>query len=269
VVEQRLPGGQRGHGHRRGLLVRRPARLERETLFGHAHVLRCGSVAVEVDHPVDLVADLERGTAGRLLHDPGDLVRGNDRSAIRAVLAGPGLIPAELREGDRRGMNAHEDLALRRHRFGRLLVNQLFGPAAAVRSQRHHRVHRLPPCGFASWGARSGPRVAISPLDAPRGTRRKRTPRTHTGRWTGTFAAFPGYRTSMTAGPVAARPSDFDYPATARPAGNLRASLRYRNGSMALSTEEGWNACQVKPIRAADACSYTGRGFSEEPRRPA
>ena len=63
VVEQRLPGGERGQGHRCGLDMVEGGRLGGEVTGLHGDVVGGGAVAVPVGQPVDLVAHSQPGGA--------------------------------------------------------------------------------------------------------------------------------------------------------------------------------------------------------------
>jgi Transposase/zinc-finger of transposase IS204/IS1001/IS1096/IS1165 len=67
-----------------------------------------------------------------------------DRRPVLPVPGGPLQIPGQLRKGDRRCVHGDEHLARPGGRRRRLLVDQLLGPAASMRPQRHHGAHRGP-----------------------------------------------------------------------------------------------------------------------------
>ena len=68
--------------------------------MGQRHVLRCSTVAVEVDQAIDLVARIEADEArSRLGHHPGELVRRDGWGAVTSVLRLPGGVPRELTRG--------------------------------------------------------------------------------------------------------------------------------------------------------------------------
>ena len=122
VVEQPLPGGERGQRDRGALGVPERARLRRQQLGGQRRVVRCDAIAVERREREDLVADRYIRDAGsHFLDHSGELV-GRDR---RQAVGGP----FQLATGYRRGMHAHERLRRTRSRPVGLPDCKLLGAA--------------------------------------------------------------------------------------------------------------------------------------------
>ncbi len=145
VVDQRLPRGQRRQRQGGRFDVRDRSGSGREVGGGQRDVLRRRPVAVEVDQPVDLLIDRYAAGAGAEADDRARHLVGRDgRRAVPAVARRPGLVPGQFREGDRGGVHLDQGLARPGFRGRGLLVDELLGSAAGMRSQRHHRrLHRI------------------------------------------------------------------------------------------------------------------------------
>jgi hypothetical protein len=144
VVDQRLPGGQRGKRQGGGLGMRGGHGLGREVGGRDGHVVGRGAVPVELDQPEHLVAGRHAGDARPQGPDcTGHLVRGNDRRAVPAVARGPGQVPGQLGEGNSPGVHGDQRLPRAGRRLRGRLVDELLRPAACMRPQRHHRRHRF------------------------------------------------------------------------------------------------------------------------------
>jgi hypothetical protein len=101
------------------------------------------AVAVESGQAEDLIADGDVCDAvGDLGDRAGHLVRGDDRRPVAAFPGGPAQVPGQLGEGDRGGVHGDKGFARPGRRYRGLLVDELFGSAAGMRAQRHHRVHQ-------------------------------------------------------------------------------------------------------------------------------
>ncbi len=132
VVEQPLPGAQRGKRDRRALDVTERSRLRREDPCGDDCVLGGGAVAVEAGERVHRLADLDIGHVGGNRHDdPGELVRRDCGKTVDG--------PVELVPGDRGGVDADERLTRPWPRDLDLLDGKLGGAAGRVQADRRHR----------------------------------------------------------------------------------------------------------------------------------
>jgi hypothetical protein len=131
VVEQPLPGGERGQRYRGALGVRERPRPGHQQLGGHGRVVGCNAVAVERRKREHLVARRDIGNArADLLNHSGKLV-GRDRG--QAVKR-----PFQLAAGDRRRMHAHERLPERRPRPVGLLECKLLRTARRTQPDDAH-----------------------------------------------------------------------------------------------------------------------------------
>ncbi len=140
VVDQRLPRGQRRQRQGRRFHVRDRSGSGREMRGRHGDVLRRRPVAVEVDQPVDVLADRYAAGARTEADDCARHLVGRDgRRAVPAVQRHPGLVPGQFRERDRGRAHLDEGLAWPGHGGRGLLVDELLGSAPGMRSQRHHR----------------------------------------------------------------------------------------------------------------------------------
>ena len=168
MVRQRLPGGQRRERQRRRCHVGERLRLGGQADGGHDHVLGGRAIPVEVDQADHLIAHGQAGDAvPEAGHGARHLMGRYDRRPVGTVPGGPLQIPGQLREGNRRGVHGDERLARPGGRRRRLLVDQLPGPAASMRPQRHHSAHRgsssVPAIGYRAFWPEpgQGPGAAI------------------------------------------------------------------------------------------------------------
>ena len=103
VVEQPLPGGERGQRDRGALGVPERPRLRHQQLGGHRRVVGRDAVAVERREREHLVAGRDAGDAGPdFLDHSGELVGRDRRQAVDR--------PFQLVAGDRRRVHADERL---------------------------------------------------------------------------------------------------------------------------------------------------------------
>jgi hypothetical protein len=101
VIEQALPGGERGEGNRPTLHVVERGRLGRETAGRHGGVHRGDAVSVEAGQRVHRFADRDRLEAvGDSGNDPGELVGRGSGKAIDG--------PVELVAGNGGGVDLYE-----------------------------------------------------------------------------------------------------------------------------------------------------------------
>ena len=122
VVEQSLPGGERGQRDRGALGVPERARPRHQQLGGQRRVVGCDAVAVERREREHLVAGRDAGDAGSdFLDHSGELVGRDRRQAIDR--------PFQLVTGDRRRVHADERLRRTRSRPFGLLDRELLGAA--------------------------------------------------------------------------------------------------------------------------------------------
>ena len=116
VIDESLQRGQAGQRQRSGDGVGDRRRLGGQVGRGYGDEIGRGAVAVELDQSIDLVAGHDvRDAVGDRGNHAGHLV-GRDHGDAADAIAGPGLVPRQLVEGDGGGVDGHQDLPGGRHR---------------------------------------------------------------------------------------------------------------------------------------------------------